>query len=118
MKFRSMLLETPWVDMEGVEYETEPLIWDFCTEETPTDGGWIEQLYTLYSKGFMDSINKTKNEFQHVEFEPDEVEQITRNLLADTWFVNVFIRDFYKMSASNQEDVYSVLPEEMKELLK
>lgn len=102
VKDRGLLLEWPenviWSDdTKGVD-----IGWDWCSETTPEDGGWLKQLAMLYKHGTLMTLRTDRNqpEFEdgymsqpYLYFDKAQLEDITDNLMSDWGFLQTANHD-------------------------
>lgn len=97
-----LLLEWPegiiWSDStKGIE-----IGWDWCSEETPEDGEWLQQLVMLFRYGALRTLRQDRNNIgnddgfitqPYLYFDKPQLEDIADNLMADGWFIQIAAHD-------------------------
>lgn len=109
-----ILNEQPWVQLEDIlDNDGDEIIWDFCAEEK----GWLKQLYDLFDKGEMTTMNIEKNMVNKIKFNSDELPNVIKSMLNDKWFRDKFCEDFSKLSNGEKLKFMDILPAEFMELI-
>lgn len=80
-----LILEQPHVFLEMDTDVEEPKVWDFCAEDKPKM--WVVQLIELYALKKMVTLNKDKNEKLVMHLTDDEVEEFTKSMVNDPFFI-------------------------------
>lgn len=113
-----LLLEQPHVILD-MEDETEDKIWDFCAEDKPKT--WVIQLINLYALKKLITLNKRKNQELVLYLTPDEVDEFTKSMVTDPFFVIQAKKCIDGLKSEHREKILHLLrkflPEEMKEKL-
>lgn len=110
----TLLAEQPWVQFTDIlDNDGEEIIWDFCAEEK----GWLKQLYDLFTKGEMTTMNLEKNVTNTIKFNTEELPGVIKSMINDRWFRSKFREDFSKLTNGEQLKFKDVLPEEFMELI-
>lgn len=113
-----LLLEQPHVILD-MEDETEDKIWDFCAEDKPKT--WVIQLINLYALKKLITLNKRKNQELVLYLTPDEVDEFTKSMVTDPFFVIQAKKCIEGLKSEHKEKILHLLrkflPEEMKEKL-
>ena len=108
-----LLVEQPWVEFTDLLDDGESVIWDFCAEEK----GWLRQLYDLYTKHEMTSMDNMKNVSRKLRVTDTELANVTSAMLKDIWFRKKFVADFKKLPDSEKLKFEEILPAEYMELI-
>lgn len=117
---KSLLLEWP----ENILYSTDDydVGWDWCSEVTPEDGGWLWQLVKLYKYNHLDSLRNDRNNFEkmngfysndHIEVSDKDLNEITKNLSTDYFFLHQAHIDLEFADETLMMELKKWLPEEL-----
>lgn len=97
-----------------LDNDTMEVCWDFYEEDSPTT--WMEQLVTLYRDKHIESARPNGNAtldgdiIESIDFEDDELEEVTNNLMYGFEFIAVAHEDFKRCSPKLQADLKKYLP--------
>ena len=80
-----LLLEQPHVFLDMDSEVEEPKVWDFCAEDKPKM--WVVQLINLYALKKLVTLNKDKNQSLVMHLTDEEVEEFTKSMVNDPFFV-------------------------------
>lgn len=80
-----LLLEQPHVFLDMDSEVDEPKVWDFCAEDKPKM--WVVQLINLYALKKLVTLNKNKNQSLVMHLTDEEVEEFTKSMVNDPFFV-------------------------------
>lgn len=80
-----LLLEQPHVFLDMDSEVDEPKVWDFCAEDKPKM--WVVQLINLYALKKLVTLNKDKNQSLVMHLTDEEIEEFTKSMVNDPFFV-------------------------------
>jgi hypothetical protein len=80
-----LLLEQPHVFLDMDTEVDEPKVWDFCAEDKPKM--WVVQLINLYALKKLVTLNKDKNQSLVMHLTDEEIEEFTKSMVNDPFFV-------------------------------
>ena len=80
-----LILEQPHVFLDMDSEVDEPKVWDFCAEDKPKM--WVVQLINLYALKKLVTLNKDKNQSLVMHLTDEEVEEFTKSMVNDPFFV-------------------------------
>lgn len=113
-----LLLEQPHVILD-MEDETDDKIWDFCAEDKPKT--WIIQLVNLYALKKLITLNKRKNQSLVMYLTQDEVDEFTKSMANDPFFIIQAKKCIEGLESDGKERTLQILrkflPEELKSKL-
>lgn len=98
-----LLLEWPEHIIWSDETKGVDIGWDWCSETTPEDGEWLQQLVTLYKFGTLQTLRDDRNQpanndgyiqNSYLHFNDAQVEDITDTLCSDWGFIMTAKHDF------------------------
>lgn len=115
-----LLLEWP----QNLIYSTDDyeVYWDWCSEVTPEDGGWLWQLVKLYKYNHLDTLRNDRNHLtmedglfsdSHIEVLDKDKDQITKNLIDDYFFIDQAHTDLEFADEALISELQKWLPEDL-----
>lgn len=114
-----LLLEQPHVFLDMDTNVEEPKVWDFCAEDKPKM--WVVQLINLYALKKLITLNKNKNENLVMNLTDEEVEEFTKSMVNDPFFITQAkscVRDLVKdKKFKTIRMLDKFLPKELKDAL-
>lgn len=114
-----LLLEQPHVFLDMDTDVDEPKVWDFCAEDKPKM--WVVQLINLYALKKLVTLNKNKNENLVMNLTDEEVEEFTKSMVNDPFFITQAkscVRDLVKdKKFKTIRMLDKFLPKELKDAL-
>lgn len=109
-----LLMEEPWVELDDIkDPEGDNVIWDFCTEVGAEDSKWLTQLYDLFTKGSMRTMNPVKNVTNTISFTKEDMPKVVTALARNPWLMSRLKEDIEKLPLERSLTIKSVLPPEI-----